>query len=301
MVQIRSTLPAWDDLEAILLVSRSKSIRAAAEELGVAHTTLARRIEAAEDRLGVKAFVRSTQGYALTEAGQTMVAFIERMAEEADALRRGLGDADRVPQGLVRVSLPPAVLTHCIMAALPRFHLAYPRITLDFDVRYSFSDLDRNDADVAVRYQAKPQDHLVGVKIGNSVEQAYAAPAVLARHVRGDIVPLIAWARNEVFLRRAKSLRLDKLPIAFCCVDVQSQLAMAELGLGIVILPSLVGNSSTLVQPLSPTHSIIASSIWVLTHPDLAKSARIKTVTTFLADTLREALGQRDPASAALN
>ena len=46
------------------------------------------------------------RGYALTDAGQAMIAYIERMAEEADALRRGLADGDRVPRGCLLYTSP---------------------------------------------------------------------------------------------------------------------------------------------------------------------------------------------------
>lgn len=89
-------------------------------------------------------------------------------------------------------------------------------------------------------------------------------------------------------------------PVAEGIVDYHEPAAIwllaqhdAEQGLGISILPSLVGGGSGVIQPLSPARSIITSPIWVLTHPDLAKSIRIKTVTTFLAGVLRDALDQR--------
>ena len=187
MVQISSAKVSWDDLAAILAVARARSIRRAADELGVAHTTLARRIEAAEAALGIVAFVRSVQGYALTEAGQSILSHVERMAEEAEALGRVLAGGDQAPQGTVRITLPPAVLTYCLMNALPKFHAEFPAINLDFDTQYGFSNLNRNDADIAIRYQTAPQDHLVGICVGTTHVFApfdLACAAALARRRR---------------------------------------------------------------------------------------------------------------------
>ena len=58
----RSTAAGWDGLRAILLVGRHGTVRAAADAAGVAHTTLARRVAAAERQLGIVAFVRSVKG-----------------------------------------------------------------------------------------------------------------------------------------------------------------------------------------------------------------------------------------------
>ena len=123
MVQISSTKVSWDDLAAILAVARAKSIRRAADELSVAHTTLARRIEAAEASLGIVAFVRGVQGYALTEAGQSILGNVERMAEEAEAMKRVLAGGDQSPHGTVRVTQPLPVLSYCLMEALPEFQI----------------------------------------------------------------------------------------------------------------------------------------------------------------------------------
>src|SRR5260221_963416 len=112
MVQNHSTSVSWDNLAAVLAVAQSRSIRRAAETLGVAHTTLARRVEAAERALGVIAFVRSSRGYTPTDAGRAIVAHAERMAEESDALSRVVAGGDQAPRGNVRVTMPPAILTH---------------------------------------------------------------------------------------------------------------------------------------------------------------------------------------------
>lgn len=291
MVQKQSNQPEWDDLAAILAVARGGSIRQAAEALGVSHTTLARRIEAAEGRLGVRAFLRGPRGFVLTEAGRQMLDHLERMDEAADALGRAVAGKDAAPRGRVRVSMPPAVLTHCLMEVLPRFTARYPGIELDFDMRYSFSDLDRNAADIAVRYQEDPPEHLVGTRIGQSLERAYGRADVVAEFAAGRSVPLIAWARGAAFEARAEALGIAG-EIGFACVDVQGQAALAEAGLGIAILPTLVGESTGPLMRVNDLAQEIPAPLWILTHPDLSRSARIRAVTGFLAAELRAALAR---------
>ena len=289
MVQISSNKASWDDLAAILAVARAKSIRRAADQLGVAHTTLARRIEAAEAALGIVAFVRGVQGYSLTEAGQSILASIERMDEEATALARVLAGGDQSPQGTVRVTLPPAVLTYCLMPALPKFRADYSLINLDFDTQYSFANLDRHDADIAIRYQKAPQDHLVGVCVGNTQESAYARPDVIDQFYAAAAhrPKLIAWSRGAAFRKRAAAFGLENLEIATTCIDIHGQVALAEAGLGIALFSTVVGDQSKILRRLKPDKTIQGLPVWVLTHPDLRKSLRVRTVSDFLVSEMK--------------
>ena len=297
MVQKRSIDQSWDDLAAILAVARARSIRKAADALGVAHTTLARRIEAAEASLGIVAFIRSVQGYALTEVGQVVVAHVERMAEEAESLHRSVAGGDVSPRGIVRVSLPPAVLTYCLMESLPKFHRQFPLIDLDFDTQYGYSDLDRHEADIAIRYQQSPKDHLVGTCVGTSHEYAYASEALAKRFRAGEAVGLIGWSRRAAFLKRAAVFGLGENRIQHVCVDVHGQAALAAKGLGIAILPSMVGDRSKTLRRLFPKIYHPTNPIWVLSHPDLRRSIRVRTVSAFLIETLKGLLEARDKSS----
>lgn len=292
MVQKRSTPISWGDLAAILAVAQAHSIRRAAEALGVAHTTLARRVEAAERSLGVIAFVRSSRGYMPTEAGRAIVAHAERMAEEAEALSRAIAGGDQVPRGSVRVTMPPVILTHCVAPVLAAFHARFPAIRLELDTGLGFRDLDRQEADVAIRLQNAPLDDLVGVRIGIVREAAYATPAVVSRLSDRGATPvgLIAWSDGEAFLDRAGRLGLATLSVGSLCVDVLGQAALAASGAGVAIVPCLVGDAESSLRRVPPGKTLPAQTIWVLTHPDLRRSARVRAVSTFLVEILRAAL-----------
>ncbi|MEO6015025.1 MAG: LysR family transcriptional regulator [Devosia sp.] len=284
---------AWDNLEAILLVARARSMRQAAALCGLSHTTLARRIEAAESALGTIVFIKGTQGYALTEAGRAMLAHIERMAEEAEILRRSRG-GDATPAGVVRIAIMPAVLNYCVAQGLPAFAAQHPLIDLYFDTRSGLADLDQHECDIAISYQEAPDDHLVGNCLGNLSEGAYASRAVAERFAAGEKPPLVIWSRTDSALRRIKQLGLDDHRVAFVCADVSSQIAMAEQALGIVVIPNIFGGGSDKLQRLNDLTTAGGRSVWVLTHPDLHRSIRIKAVTAFLTSQLRAVLAERN-------
>lgn len=282
---------SWDDLAAILAVARSPSVRAAAELLGVAHTTLTRRVEAAEAVLGVVAFVRSAKGYFPTDAGQTIIAYAERMAGEAEALERAVSGGDKSPSGVVRVTMPPIILTHILAARMPEFHRQYPAIDLHIVVGHALMDLDRQQADVAMRLQQTPLPDLVGVRVGQVFEAVYARPElVLAQAQRAaPPLPFVAWATSNAFKKRAAQHGFAAPSLGPVCSDVISQCALAEAGAGAAILPCFVGDRSPELVRLPSSKPIPSQTIWVLNHADLRRSARVRAVAEFLVKTLKAA------------
>lgn len=66
-------IESWDDIRVALAVARTGTVSGAAADLGVHHATVIRRIDALESALRARLFQRHTRGYALTEAGRTLL------------------------------------------------------------------------------------------------------------------------------------------------------------------------------------------------------------------------------------
>jgi DNA-binding transcriptional LysR family regulator len=104
----------WDDLRYFLAVARKGSIRAAAATLAVNHSTVSRRIDAFETRLGVRAFERLPGGYFLTQAGEELIQHAERVEKEMIAAERRVAGRDAKLSGLLRVTLPDS-FAQCLL------------------------------------------------------------------------------------------------------------------------------------------------------------------------------------------
>jgi len=299
LVHKQTKILSWDDLAVILAVARSPSVRAAADLLGVAHTTLTRRIEAAETALGVVAFLRGSKGYAPTDAGQLIIAHAERMESEAETLQRAVAGGDRTLSGVVRVTMPPTILTHLVAAQLPLFRRQFPAIDLHIAAGHALMDLERQQADVAVRAQQSPAQDLVGVRIGAVHEAVYARPDLIQRQSipGGPPLSLIPWGVGNAFLKRASQFGFASPTLGPVCSDVMSQCALAEAGLGAAILPCFVGDRSSELIRLTPGKPLPAQTIWVLNHADLRRSARVRAAAEFLVKTLRGAKAALDGAA----
>ena len=103
----------WNDLRYVLALSRTGSLVAAAKALGVEHTTVARRIAAAERDLGVKLFSKSPDGHKTTPAGEQAVATALVVERAALALEAAVAGEDERPEGVVRVTTSEASCPSC--------------------------------------------------------------------------------------------------------------------------------------------------------------------------------------------
>src|SRR4051812_46629311 len=94
----------WDDLHSLIAVARAGSLAGAATALGTHRSTVLRRIDRLEARLGIRVFDRTPQGLALTAAGERVAAQVERMADAADEVLQS-ADADHGrPVGNIRLA-----------------------------------------------------------------------------------------------------------------------------------------------------------------------------------------------------
>ena len=121
----------WDDLRYFLAVATSGSLSGAARRLGVNHSTVFRRIQAFEKRLGVRLFDRLPTGYALTVAGDDMVSSVEKVSAEIDAMDRRLTGRDLKLSGPLVVTTTNTLALRFLFPHLVAFKAEYPGIELE--------------------------------------------------------------------------------------------------------------------------------------------------------------------------
>src|SRR2546430_13146077 len=96
---------SWDDLKLFLSCAKYKSFRNAAEELGLTSTTLMRRIDRLEERIGCKLFLRDQSGLTLSEEGLAMIADVTEMERHAFNIFRRASHSSSDIAGTVRVAV----------------------------------------------------------------------------------------------------------------------------------------------------------------------------------------------------
>jgi len=276
----------WDDLRVFSAIVRGTSVRAAAKDLGIHHSTVARRLENLEQRLGVHLFTRTPLGLRITDEGRDVLGRTERVQSEIDSLERGLHGQDQRLEGLIRLTMLDAMAVGFLMDDLARFTTLYPRVDLELVATYAALDLGRREADMAIRVTASPPEFLVGKNLGSFALAAYASPSWLVEHdPRGHPEdcgwigvaqgpPDDAW-RESMF---------PGIQTRLLCQSVLLRIAAVRSGMGMALLPCVLCDGDPSLARVPDVATVVGDPIWVLTHPDLRGTARIRVLMNFLAE-----------------
>lgn len=172
--------PSADDLLVLLAVGRSGRFVTAAEELGINHTTISRRIAALERAVGGRVLTRVTGGWELTDLGRAALA----AAETIDAAVRSLGAADGAPEleGVVRLSATDGFSAYLAAPAAARVQRRHPRVAVEIIATTRRASTQRSGLDIEV-VVGKPQvQRAEAIRLGDYSLGLYAARDYLAEH-----------------------------------------------------------------------------------------------------------------------
>src|SRR5579863_1754981 len=142
---------ALDGVEAFLSVARRKSFRRAAADLGVTPSAISQAVRALEARIGVPLFTRTTRSVGLTEAGERFLSRAGPAFEELVAAGEAARDIGGRPTGLLRLSVPRAVVPLILEPVIASFCRAYPEIELEIAASEELVDLAAGGFDAGIR------------------------------------------------------------------------------------------------------------------------------------------------------
>jgi len=278
----------WNDLAVILAVCRSGSLSGAARALGQDHSTVFRKINAIESRTGVRFFERMPHGYFMTEAGERALAYAERIESEVHALGREILGQDARLQGKVRITAPEGIAVNIAPKLLSAFCRVHPGVRVDIVGGYAALDLARREADIAIRATRKPPDASFGRKVCDFRFALYAAPSYLearsklplAEHDFSFIDGTLDWLVPLVW----KKKELGEQRTVFASGSGISVLNATAEGMGLTCMPCYLGDTETRVVRVSSPIEPLTVELWLLTHPDLRHTARVKALMAFLYD-----------------
>ena len=284
---------SWDDYRFAAAVARNGSLSGAARELGAHHSTVFRRLAALEGATGVRLFERTAGGYVPTAAGEEIFAVLGDVESGILAVERRLAGADLRLSGVVRVTTPEDVALLLIEPHLGRFAAAYPDIELEIVTDNRHFNLTRREADIAIRPTRDPQGDMVGRRVAAIAMAAYAAPTYLDRAGRprnpDDLRRhrLVGYEDSLAHIAAARWLaRFESgTNVALRSNSLFIQAAAVQDGLGIGVLPCFMVPTKG-VERLWPPPPELSGALWVLTHPDLRQTPRIRAALDFFYSAL---------------
>ncbi|MBI5321996.1 LysR family transcriptional regulator [Bradyrhizobium sp.] len=287
----------WNDLKYFLAVARHGSTIAAGKALGTSQSTVHRRLDELERKIGQALVTRQASGYRLTEFGTTLLPFAERIESAIADFSRRATDVEQDMKGVIRVTCPEPIIARMTQAGLiDRFHERHPHLRVEFITSDRYLDLSNGEVDIAFR-SGDTDDELIGRKIADSVWAVYASKAYVERHGRPERIEdlslhlLVGFDESLANHRAAKWLK-EVAPEAKMPVRSNSVLglvAAVKSGSGLGPLPTALGDAEPeLIRVIGPIPQL-ARSWRLLTHPDIRRVPRIAAFFDYIVEQ-REAM-----------
>jgi DNA-binding transcriptional LysR family regulator len=292
--KVPNILGDWDDVRFFLAVAKTGSFSAAATQLNTKQTTVGRRIQALERRLGAKLFDRHRHGMEVTPAARGVLVQAESMMSNATSIERHLAGLDREMAGVVRIASTEGIAAHWLVPRLSQLRRTHPDIIVQVIAGDQVLDLATRQADLAIRFFRPTSNQLVAARVGQFNMSVFAAPSYIEQfglpqnlealrehHIVDHTVlhSLPAMKPWSEVVERAPSvvLRTNSSYAAMEAVTV---------GYGISVFPDYVSKMSNLAP--APIDLKIVRDIWLVSHEETNKGARIRTVIDYVRDKFRE-------------
>jgi DNA-binding transcriptional LysR family regulator len=274
----------WTEIRTAFQVAKLGTVSAASRALGVHRATVNRHIDALEDELGARVFIRNPKGYTLTEFGEELLQVAQKTDELfEDLVGRAKGSKSQVEGEIILTSLPP--FTNVLMAPIAAFRAANPNCQVAIIASEDLQRLEYGEAHIALRAGPKPEhpDYVVQ-SFGKVGLNLYAHDSYLSRKDMPDSVtdlalhefvlpprtegrvPIWTWISAEVANPKVAVVARDPI--------VARQAVLAGLGLGILSEFDVAGRRD--LHAVLPTKKHWAVPLWLVTHVDLHRTGKVQ-------------------------
>lgn len=284
------TIPTqnWDEVKSALAVARSGTLSQAAIDLGLHHTTILRHVENLEQRLGICLFIRHKRGYQLTAAGLRFRQAAERMDQVASEIALVVQEQTEVSGELVLTTVP--VLSGIMTDVAYYLQRSHPELRVRLICSPRILRLERGEADIALRPGRPPEDDdAVVIPLPPVAMALYGSREYHAHHPERAGRPL----EEQLFIgTEGEELRAPhygwlarNVPdsgVPFLSEDPATRLQAVLRGKGLGFLPVRTADrAGTLIQ-MAPPREDWAIPIWIVTHRDVHRTARVQAAVASL-------------------
>jgi DNA-binding transcriptional LysR family regulator len=289
----------WNQLRAFLETAETGSLSAAARKLGLTQPTLSRQVAAIELSMGVTLFERVGKAMVLTPTGLDLLEHARAMGTAAEALSLAATGRSQAVGGVVSVSASDAVAAHLLPPLVRQLREQEPGIAIEVISTNALSDLQRREADIAIRHVKPEQPDLIARLIREAAANFYASEAWVHAHghprtgEEAAHLPFVGSDRSGQFLGYLRQHGLPLSEANFSCYADHSvaHWALVRQGMGIgAMMDEIALETPGIVRVLDDVPPV-RFPIWLVTHRELRTSRRIRVVFEALSQGLARQLG----------
>lgn len=286
------SIETWDEVRTAYHVARVGTVSGAAEALGVHHATVIRHIDALEGQLGVKLFQRHARGYTATEAGHDLLQVAQATDDQfAQLAGRLKGQGEGVSGTLVVTTIDE--LSPSLTPTLVKFQQLHPEVVVHAVTGPRLFRLEYGEAHLAVRLGAPPQEpDNVALPFGKLQVGLFAAKSYLDRRGRPESdedlqghdfighedpeikAPFYQWMREHIPAERVRFRARESRVLA--------DAIRSGAGLGFASVAS--ARQMPDVEMVVPTRESWQPPLWLVTHVDLHRTAKVQSLLSFLKE-----------------
>ncbi len=280
----------WDDLKYFLAMADEGSLSAAARKLHVSQPTLSRRLTSLEEQIGSDLFARTRTGLEMTAIGEQLIDHARHMRDDVYSIERMITGHDSSLQGNVVISCIEILGADWLVRHTRPFREQFPGITVEFKIENAASDLLRREADIAVRMFRPVQNDLIAKRAGTMKYGYYASKKYIERHGMPENLMNISGhefilPHDEILAHTSKFNKRAFRPtgnIAFRSNNLISLAAAVREGFGIGAYSCIMADKDQNLVRLFDDLVVFSSDIWLVSHAELKRSARIRAMFDFL-------------------
>ncbi len=285
----------WNQVRAFLVTVEEGSLSAAARALGQSQPTIGRQVAALETELGVTLFERIGKSLELTSSGVELLDHVRAMGEAATRISLAASGQSQAVDGHVRITASDVLSAYILPHLIPRIREAAPGITIEIVATNDIQNLQRREADIAIRHVRPEQPDLIAKLLGEAEGCFFAAPALLEKHGRpkskADLarLPFVGLSDND---RLIKFMTDFGVPIDHDNISVSSASGvvaweLVRQGIGVGVMSSEVGRRTPDVENAIPDMDPIRFPVWLAVHRELHTSRRFRIVYDILSTALK--------------
>ena len=292
--KIPNILGDWDDVRFFLAVAKTGSFSAAATQLNTKQTTVGRRIQALERRLGAKLFDRHRHGMEVTPAARGVMVQAESMMANAAAIERHLAGLDREMAGVVRVAATEGLAAKWLVPRLTELRRRHSDIVVQVIVGDQVLDLATRQADLAIRFFRPTSHQLVAARVGQFSMSIFAAPSYIEQFGMPQELEELRDHHliDHTTLHSLPAMRpwseiVERSPnVVLRTNSSHSAMEAVKASWGLSIFPSYSSKTANIIE--APISLGIVRDIWLVSHEETNKGARIRAVIDYIREQFRQ-------------